>query len=144
MAGALVLGILATGFFATLTLVGPPSVASGAAGGTIVGVAKTKEAPPKPVRVTIDPDVCGQTVPDESVVVDSARNLGNVVITVAGVKSQQLAEASFTNDKCRFVPHVAFLRPNGAVKMTSRDNTLHTMHAAGNDGRAFFNISLPV
>jgi hypothetical protein len=144
MGGVIALGIFGTGVVAALTLAGPARVASEAAGGTIVGLAKTKEAPPKPVRVTIDPGVCGQTVPDESVVVDSAGNLGNVVITVAGVKAQQPAEALFANDKCRFVPHVAFMRPNGSVKMTSRDNTLHTMHAAGNDGRAFFNISIPV
>lgn len=144
MAGLFALGILGTGVVAALTLTGPPAGASAPAGGTIIGVAKTKETLRKPLRVTIDPGVCGQTVPDESVVVDSAGNLANVVITVTGVKAQQPAEASFANDKCRFVPHVAFMRPNGAVKMTSRDNTLHTMHAAGSDGRAFFNVSLPV
>ena len=144
MGGVLALGILGTGVVAALTLTGPAAVASEPAGGTIIGVAKTKEALPKPVRVTIDPSVCGQTVPDESVVVDSAGHLANVVVTVTGIKAQQPAEASFANDKCRFVPHVAFMRPNGAVKMTSRDNTLHTMHAAGSDGRAFFNVSIPV
>ncbi len=143
------LGILGTSALAALTLATGSVAAIGvesarAAGGTIVGVASTKEAAPKPVRVTIDPGVCGQTVPDESIVVDAAGRLSNVVVTVPGVKMQHPAEASYANDKCRFVPHVALMRPKGAVKMTSRDATLHTMHAAAADGRAFFNVSLPV
>ena len=36
------------------------------------------------------------------------------------------------------------MRPNGAVKMTSKDATMHTMHAAGDGGPAFFNVSIPV
>jgi plastocyanin len=114
------------------------------AGGTIVGTASTKEPAPKPIRATIDPAVCGQNVPDESVVVDASGHLANVAIAVPGVKAQQPAEALFANDKCRFVPRVALMRPGGNVKMTSKDNTLHTMHAAAADGRAFFNVSIPM
>ena len=140
------LGVLGTGLVAALTIAGVLDVGAAApvAGGTIAGVATTKESAPKPVRVTIDPAVCGQTVPDESVVVDATAHLANVVVTVPGVKAQQPAEAQFANEKCRFVPHVGLMRPNGAVKMTSKDATLHTMHAAGADGRAFFNVSLPI
>ena len=36
------------------------------------------------------------------------------------------------------------MRPGGAVKMLSKDATLHTMHAAAPDGRAFFNVSIPM
>ena len=139
------LGILGTCAVSALTLNASTShTAAAPAGGTIVGIATTKEMTPKPVRVTIDPNVCGQTVPDESVVVDSSGHLSNVVVIVPGVKAQQPAEAAFANEKCRFTPHVAFMRPNGAVKMTSRDATLHTMHAAAADGKAFFNISIPM
>jgi plastocyanin len=67
-----------------------------------------------------------------------------VVVTIPGLKAQHPAETSFVNEKCRFQPHLAFMRPNGAVKMTSKDATLHTMHAAGEGGRAFFNVSIPV
>ena len=35
--------------------------------GVIAGVATTKEAAPRPIRVTIDPAVCGQSLPDESI-----------------------------------------------------------------------------
>ena len=71
--------------------------------------------------------------------------LANVVISVPGVKAIQPAEVTFANEKCRFVPRVGLMRPGGAVKMMSKDaGTLHTMHAAGADGRAFFNVSIPV
>ena len=145
MGGVLALGILGTGVASALILAASPAgFSSPAAGGTIVGVATTREPVGKAVRVAIDPAVCGQSMSDDSILVDAAGHLGNVVVSVPGVKAQQPAEALFANDKCRFVPRVAFMRPNGAVKMTSRDSTLHTMHAAGADGRAFFNVSLPI
>ena len=114
------------------------------AGGTIVGVASTKEAARPAIRATIDPAVCGSSVPDESVMVAGSGQLANVVVSVPGVKAGQPAEVTFANEKCRFVPRVGLMRPGGAVKMVSRDATLHTMHAAAPDGRAFFNVSIPV
>ena len=114
------------------------------AGGIIVGIATTKEATPPAIRATIDPAVCGSTVPDESVMVAGGGQLANVTVSVPGVKASQPAEVAFANEKCRFVPRVGLMRPGGAVKMTSKDATLHTMHAAAADGRAFFNVSIPV
>jgi plastocyanin len=114
------------------------------AGGTIVGVVTTKETARPAIRATIDPAICGSSLPDESVTVAAGGQLANVVVTVPGVKSSQPAEVAFANEKCRFVPRVGLMRPGGAVKMMSRDATLHTMHAAAADGRAFFNVSIPV
>ena len=145
MGGISALGVLGTGVVTALTLALSVGTApERAVGGTIVGVATTKETAPKPVRVTIDPGICGQSVPDDSIVVDASGHLSNVVVTLPGVKTEHPAEATFTNEKCRFAPHMAFMRPKGTVKMTSKDATLHTMHAAGEGGRAFFNISIPV
>jgi len=145
MGGISALGILGTGVVTALTIaIGGGAGPERAAGGTIVGVATTKETAPKAVRVTIDPGICGQSVPDDSIVVDASGHLSNVVVTLPGVKTEHPAEATFTNEKCRFAPHMAFMRPKGTVKMTSKDATLHTMHAAGEGGRAFFNISIPV
>jgi plastocyanin len=145
MGGVSALGIFGTGVVTALTLLlGRGASPDRALGGTIVGVATTRETAPKPVRVTIDPGVCGQSVADDSIVVDPAGHLSNVVVTIPGLKAQHPAEAFFSNEKCRFVPHLALMRPNGAVKMTSKDATMHTMHAAGEGGRAFFNVSIPV
>ena len=117
---------------------------AGGAGGTIVGVVTTNAAAPAPIRATIDPGVCGQTVPNDSIVVDAAGHLANVYVAVPGVKGTPPAETLVANEKCRFSPRVSILRPGGAVKMTSRDPVLHTMHAAAADGRAYFNISIPM
>ena len=114
------------------------------AGGTIVGVVTTAAKAPAPLRVTIDPDVCGQTLPDESIAVDAAGHLAGVVVTVAGVKAPAPSAAPVTNDKCRFGPRVSLVRPNGTIAMTSKDPVLHTMHAATADARALFNVSLPI
>jgi hypothetical protein len=50
-----------------------------------------------------------------------------------------------TNATCRFVPRVGLLKPGGAIKMSSKDATLHTMHASmAEDGRDLFNVALPI
>jgi plastocyanin len=119
-------------------------VASSPAAGTITGVVSTKEAAPSPIRVTIDPSVCGQTLPDETILVDAAGHVANAVVMIAGLKGTQPAEVLVANEKCRFAPRVSIMRPGGALKMTSRDPTLHTMHAAPAGGAALFNLSLPI
>ena len=110
----------------------------------IVGVVTTKVAAPAEMRVAIDPAVCGQTTPDESVVRDAAGHLANVVVTVTGIKQPPPAKVSVVNEHCRFAPRVSLLSPKGSIEMTSRDPVLHTMHAAPESGRVLFNVSLPV
>jgi hypothetical protein len=110
--------------------------------GTITGVVTTKATAPPPLRATIDPEVCGQTLPDESIAVDAAGHLANVVVTVAGLKSPAPAEVIVTNDRCRFAPRVSLLRPKGSIKMTSHDPVLHTMHASVEGGKSLFNVSV--
>jgi len=114
------------------------------AGGTIVGVVTTAVRAPSPIRVTVDPNVCGQSVPDESVVVDAGGHVAGVVITVAGVKANAPAGVVVVNDGCRFTPHVSILRPKGQLKMSSKDAVMHTVHAAAPGGKALFNLSLPI
>jgi hypothetical protein len=128
----------------SLWLFGVAAVPAPARTGTIAGTVTTREAERPPLRPTIDPAVCGSSLPDESLVRDAAGNLSHVVIVVPGIKASSPAEVQISNDRCRFVPHVALLRPGGALKMTSLDPVLHTMHAAASDGRVFFNISLPI
>jgi plastocyanin len=125
-----------------LTLARPHAGAS--SGGVVVGTISTKEPPLKPIAVTIDPTVCGQTLPNQAIDVDASGHLANVVVTATGVKLPEPADAVINNEKCSFVPRVSVLRPNGSVKMTSKDPVLHTMHAAAADGRVFFNISMPI
>lgn len=119
-------------------------MAAAPAAGVIVGVVTTTVAAPEPIRVTIDPEVCGQTLPDESIVRDAAGHVANVVVTLAGVKRPGPEKILVANERCRFTPRVSLLRPKGSIEMTSRDPVLHTMHAAPVNERVLFNVSLPV
>jgi len=120
-------------------------VAARRAGGTIVGVVTTKATALAPIRVTIDPNVCGDSLPDEAIAIDSSGHVANAVFVVPGVKAPApAAETAVTNEKCRFVPRVSILKPGGTVKMMSKDPMIHTMHAATADARALFNLSLPL
>jgi plastocyanin len=114
------------------------------AGGTIIGVISTKEVTRQPIRATVDSSVCGATVPDESVVVDPAGHLANAVVTATGVRALAPADVLIVNEKCRFVPRVATIRPAGLVKVTSHDSVLHTTHASAANGKVLFNVSSPI
>lgn len=113
-------------------------------GGTIVGVVTTHEPAPKPLRVALDRNVCGDAIADESIVVNATGHVAGAVVTIAGVRSAAPASVQIENRKCAFAPHVSTLRPRGDVKLVSRDPLIHTTHAANASGKAFFNISLPI
>jgi plastocyanin len=128
---------------AALSFVLAPASAARQSTGVIAGTITTQAPARPPIRVTIDPEVCGATVPDESVVVDAEGRVANAVVTVAGLHAPAPAEVVVANERCRFVPHVSLMRPGGTIRMTSRDAVLHTTHAASG-GRAHFNVGLPI
>ena len=119
----------------------PPPV--GATAGSIVGVVTTRETQRASIRASIDAAVCGPSVPDESILIDRDGGLANVVVTVAGLVANPPSETVLVNERCRFVPRVALLRPGGVLRARSQDATLHTVHAAA-DRRPLFNVSIPV
>jgi len=113
---------------------------TGVVSGTITTSAKGLAA----VRVTIDQNVCGNELADESIVVDAQGRLANAVVILAGVKGAAAAETVVTNEKCRFGPRVQLARPNGNVRTTSKDPILHTTQAQVGNGRTLFNVALPM
>ncbi len=114
----------------------------GVIGGRITTLAP---ASAEPLTVTINQDVCGQTVPDESVLVGPDGGLANAVITVVGLVPVAAASPIVvTNDGCRFVPRVQVSRPGAQVDLTSADDVLHTSHAYAEDGRSLFNVAIPM
>lgn len=118
--------------------------APGAPTGRVTGTITTSAVGLAPMRVTIDPKVCGQQLPDHAIVVDGQGHLANAVVVLTGVKRQAAAEATITNDRCAFVPRVQIVRPNAAVKTTSKDPVLHTTSAQTANGRTLFNVALPI
>jgi hypothetical protein len=98
MGGISAVGIPRAGVFATLTAaaalvactlgasrldaLAAPGLVRLQEGGSITGLITTKEPAPSPIRATIDPGICGQSVPNESVMVAAGGQLANVVVSV--------------------------------------------------------------
>lgn len=134
MGRLLALGILGTFAFASVVH----------AQGSITGIITTTAKGLKPVRVTIDHNVCGQELPDEAIVVDPQGRLANAVVILTGVTRAAAREVLVTNDKCRFAPRVQIAAPKTRVTTTSRDAVLHTTNAQLENGRSLFNVALPI
>jgi hypothetical protein len=130
--------IVAVGVFAVLACA---NVAL--AQGSIVGTITTRAKGAPPVRVTFDQKVCGNDLPDESIIVDAQGRLANAVVILTGVKRGS-ADRVVTNEKCRFGPRVQIARPNANIRTTSKDPVLHTTQAQLENGRTIFNVALPV
>jgi hypothetical protein len=112
--------------------------------GSVSGVITTASKAPAPISVTIDQKVCGASLPDESLVVDAQGHLANAVVTLVGLKRAPQVDPVVTNERCRFTPRVQIARPNANIRTTSKDPMLHTTQAQHDDGRAIFNVALPV
>jgi len=118
----------------------------GQAGGSIKGRVTMPGAPPSgTLKVTTDEKVCGLSVPEEVVVADKAGNVAHAIVSVKGLPwSGAAVNPHIVNKGCRFAPHVAIARPGTTLEVTSDDQTLHTTHLYGADGRSLFNIALPM
>ena len=112
--------------------------------GSITGTITTTAKGPAPVRVTIDQKVCGDQLPDESVVVDAQGRLANAVVIVTGIKRSHPTESLVLNERCRFAPRVQLIGAKASVKTTSKDPMLHTTNAQLENGRTLFNVALPI
>lgn len=112
--------------------------------GQITGTVTTPVKGAPPVRITIDQKICGNALPDESILVDGQGHLANAVVIVAGLKRAVTAEPVVTNEKCRFTPRVQLAKPNATIKTTSRDPMLHTTQAQLPNGSTLFNMALPM
>ena len=110
--------------------------------GTLAVVVRTTATARPPLRVSVDANICGDAVPDESVVLTRGL-VANAVVTLPGLPGTHPASVDIVNDRCRFVPHVAIAAPGAALRMVSRDATLHTVHAE-HRGKSLFNVGLPV
>ena len=110
---------------------------------SITGTITTPAKGVAPVRVTIDQKVCGDQLPDDSIVVDAQGHLANAVVVVTGVKRSYPTEPLVLNEKCRFAPRVQLIGAKTSVKTTSKDAILHTTNAQLENGRSLFNVALP-
>ena len=113
--------------------------------GTIRGVATMADPPPPAtLAVTADQAVCGDSVPDETIVADAAGHVANAVVRLTGVPWPAEAPAPhIDNAGCRFVPRVQIAPTRSQVLVTSQDDTLHSTHTYDDRNRTGFNIAMP-
>ena len=113
--------------------------------GSIAGAITTAVPASRPLRVTMDMNVCGTEIPDDAIVVGPGGALANVVVSLTGVKATApYPDPQVTNEKCRFLPRVQLARPGAPTKTSSTDAVLHTTNAQQDGGRTLFNVGLPV
>jgi hypothetical protein len=115
---------------------------------TISGEVRFTDAPPKltAVKVTKDQDYCGETLPNETYLVEANGGLKNVVVFIesapAAIAADPRKENILYNDGCRYTPRVVAMQLGERLKVKSNDPKLHVPHAYLGD-RTVFNLSLP-
>ncbi len=116
--------------------------------GSIVGEVKFADPPPqlKSIRVTKDQDYCGETLPNETYLIDSQGGLKNVVVFIEdappGKAPDRQKENFLYNDGCRYAPHVLAFQKGERLRVKSHDPKLHIPHGYLGE-RTVFNLSLP-
>ncbi len=126
---------------------GAPGVARAAAVGTAAGTIRLEGPAPArpPLPVFKNHEACGESVPDDRLVVGPGGGLRYAVVTVDGVRGGKPPErdASILLDNlgCRFVPHVQVAEVGQWLEISNSDAVLHNADARlGKD--TLFNIAL--
>lgn len=112
----------------------------------IKGTIHYQGAPPQlaPLKATKNQNVCGATVPDESIEVANG-HLENVVVMVKGNNLPKPPPAKITLDqkKCRYVPHVQATGPGATIEILNDDPMLHNIHGYLGT-QTVFNLAMPI
>ncbi|HXJ36361.1 MAG TPA: carboxypeptidase regulatory-like domain-containing protein [Candidatus Eisenbacteria bacterium] len=100
--------------------------------------------PPQPVFK--EHDECGESVPDERLVIDSEHRLANAVVRLvdvgAGKPIARSEPVRLDNRKCTFVPHVVAAAVGQTLDIRNDDPFLHDAHAWLGT-RTLFNLAVP-
>ena len=113
--------------------------------GTIRGVVTMDDPlPVSTLEVNADQAVCGDMVPDESVIADASGHVANAVVRVTGLSwPTTVVPPTIDNVRCRFEPHVQIAPTRSQLLVTSQDDTLHSTHSYDDRNRTDFNIAMP-
>lgn len=116
--------------------------------GTITGDVKFIDSLPKlvPIKITKDQDYCGETLLNETYLVDAAGGLKNVVVFLESAPNGKAADPQkenfLYNDGCRYAPRVLAFQKGERLRVRSHDPKLHIPHGYLGE-RTVFNLSLP-
>lgn len=124
------------------------SAALGASSGSLRGTVKIAGTPPVRPALPVfkHPEVCGEGVPDDRLVVGPGGGIRYAVVSVEGVRGGRKPERDLTlvldNRGCRFLPHVQVAEVGQWLEIRNSDPVLHNADARlGTD--TLFNVALP-
>ena len=132
----------------TLITICSALVLSRAMAGSLVGVVRFIDEPAKtaPVKVSKDQDYCGESLPNETYVIDPEGGLKNVVVFIEtppdSAESNTQKENILNNSGCRYSPRILAMQMGERLKVKNNDPKLHIPHSY-HEERTVFNLSLP-
>lgn len=85
----------------------------------------------QPIAVSSQQAICGQSVPNETLVVHKKGGLQNVLVFLANIKPETLPplDLDLETRACRFQPHVLALGVGSYLTIHNNDPMLHSVHA---------------
>lgn len=105
--------------------------------------------PPIDMTVTRDPEICGMTVPVQSVMVHApSGGLKNAVAMIEGSHAPEqeptrMPPMVLSNSRCSFLPHVMTLQTGSPLEIHNLDPVTHNTHIT-NEMRTFINVAMVV
>lgn len=119
-------------------------------GEMLQGVVRAERSAPTPTQRQVfkHHEVCGETVPDESLVLGPESSVRYAVVSLEGISRGKAVERDavnvLDNQKCRFVPHVVTASVGQWLLLTNSDPILHNADAVSLENRGtLFNVALP-
>ncbi len=117
-------------------------------GGAISGQVLLKGPIPSPGVLAVQKNrgVCGESVPDESLIVGPNHEIKNVSVVLDGITTGKPAStplAVLDNQQCAFVPRVQTLTVGQTLELRNSDPILHNAHALLPSSDTLFNLGLP-
>jgi plastocyanin len=129
---------------AVLGSAAPPRAGSAGTVDGTVRLAGTAPARP-PLTVFKNPEICGDTVPDDRLLVGPGGGLRYAVVTLVGVRGGKKPERDLTlvldNRGCRFQPHVQTAEVGQWLELRNSDPILHNADARIGQ-ETIFNVAL--
>lgn len=142
--------IIITGLGFVLIALAPAPTGGDPTNGSIVGTVTAPGVNAAAVlAVDIDKEYCGDTIPSETVVVDSEGRVRYAVVSLesASFSGQATTEQlAIKNRNCAFAPHVQTGRVGSTLNAFNQDNVLHNVRLylkMGSKRRSLVNLALP-
>ncbi len=126
----------------------PLLVAVSAKGGSITGAVKFSDAPAKLPMIVVskDQDYCGESLPNETYLIDSNGRLRNVVVfldaALQGLPADKQKLNLIENNGCRYVPRILAMQRGERLRIKNNDPKLHIPHSYLKE-KTVFMLSLP-